>query len=211
MKAVLFDHDGTLVDSLSCVVEATNGALAAIGRPVLTRDQVVAEMGWPTTPRMGRHAGLDDPGQRAALAKDFYVRLHAVPHLARAYPGVLALLERLRAAGVPMAVVSNNAGTFCRGVCATLGLAPYLSHILGEEDIPAPKPDGSGLLRGAQCLGVDPAECWYVGDTEVDLRAARAAGMRVIGVTWGTMPRASLEPLGFDRLIDHPDSLSAPL
>jgi len=205
--AILYDHDGTLVNSLPVVVEATNAALVMAGYSRQPAEVVIKAMVLPTGPRMGFHSGSNDLGVQAALAAAFYREANLRPHLASAYPGVHDLLAAVHRRGVPQGVISNNEGVFVRRVVTALGLMPFLGPVLGEEDVPAPKPDPRGLLLAAAQLGVLPDQCWYVGDAPPDLAAARGAGMTAIGVTWGIHTRTEMEALGFDRLIDHPAAL----
>jgi HAD superfamily hydrolase (TIGR01509 family) len=206
-KAILYDHDGTLVNSLPVVVAATNAALTAAGFPAQPDHVVIKAMVLPTAPRMGFHSGVTDPVRLAHMAAEFYRHANLLPHHATAYPGVPALLAEVAARGIAQGVISNNQGAFVRRVVAALGLAQYLGPVLGEEDMPAPKPDPRGLLQAAASLGVRAQDCWFVGDAGPDREAARSAGMLAIGVTWGIHRRDELEALGFDRLIDAPGEL----
>lgn len=205
VNAIIFDHDGTLVDSIPVVVEATNAALTMHGRGAAPAAEIVRGMIHATEPRMGLHAGSEDPALQEVLARDFYAAMNRIgPSRATAYPGIAATLA---AATVPMAVVTNNQGRFVRGVCEALGLSPHLRIILGAEDMPAPKPDPRGALIAAKACGADPGACAYVGDSITDLKLARAAGMFAVGVTWGTTPLDEMRRLGFDLLIDRPEQL----
>lgn len=206
-RAVLFDHDGTIVDSLAVVVAATNETLVARGHPAAAPADVVAAMVLPTGPRMGFHACEPDPLRQQCLAKDFYQAAHRHRHLARAYDGVPDLLAALIARGIPCGVVTNNQGSFVRGVADRLGLAPHLTVVVGEEDMPAPKPDPRGAYAAAAACGCRPDECWFVGDAQPDALVAAAAGMIAIGVTWGTHRRAQLADIGFACLVDHPHEI----
>lgn len=205
---IFFDHDGTLVDSLDVVVEATNAVLVAEGLDPAPRAVVVAAMVKATGPRMGFHCRCEDPQRQDRLAQDFYREANRLPHLARTYPGVPALLGGLAGRGLRLGLVSNNQGAFVRRVLNALGLAAWLQVVLGEEDMPAPKPDPRGLLSAARRCGCAAPDCWYVGDSAVDLAVARAAGMGAVGVTWGTTPRRELEAMGFDLLVDTPGELA---
>ncbi len=203
IRAVLYDHDGTLVDSIPAVVAATNAVLAQHGFAVASREQVMRGMVLPTAPRMGHHAGCTDPALMHIMAQDFYRIFFArAPNLCQAYPGVAELLQRGRAAGLKQAVVSNNQGACIRMIMGKLGLAGLVEGIFGEEDLPATKPDPRAPLHAAAALGIVPAECLFVGDSGPDVQAARAAGMEAIGVTWGIHPRAELEGLGFSTLVE---------
>lgn len=205
--AILFDHDGTLVNSLAVVVEATNQVLrerADFERPAA---EVIAGMVLPTTLRIGGILGITDPQAQRGLADDFY-RFALDQHvLVHPYPGIIDLLAELAMLDIPMGVVSNNQTQFVKLALGHLGQSIRFGVILGEDAMPAAKPDPSGPLLAAERLGVDPARCWFVGDSHPDADAAKAAGMRSIGVTWGIHPRAEMLDYGFDHLIDTPGAL----
>ncbi|MBA3685999.1 MAG: HAD family hydrolase [Planctomycetes bacterium] len=212
IRAVLYDHDGTLVDSLPLVVAATNRVLIARGLPALPAHDIIEGMHVATRPRMGLHAGSSDPLEQDRLAQAFYDEARAIgDDYARPYDGVAAMIEAIATRGMAQGVVSNNQGALIRGLMAHAGLGGRFAAILGEEDFAAPKPDPSGLLAGADRLGVDPRDCVYVGDTIGDLRAAIAAGMRCIGCLWGISPASAMTGVGFSALIAHPTELPATL
>ncbi len=207
IRAVIYDHDGTLINSLPLVVAATNGALAEAGFATCPASDIISAMVHPTGPRMGLHAGVDDSVQQTALAAAFYrIALSLEAHHATLYDGVPDLL---RAVARPQAVVSNNQGVLIRRILIDHGVAEFFGAIYGEEDIPAPKPDGRGLLLAAHTLGIAPEHCIYVGDSSVDALAAHAACMRSVGVTWGIHSRDYMQQLRcpFTALVDRPNEL----
>jgi phosphoglycolate phosphatase len=210
LRGVLFDHDGTLVDSLAVVVEATNRVLPAWGAAVLPRDEIVRGMALPTAPRMGSHARTDDAATQALLAEAFYVAAREVgPGLARLYPRVLDCLAALAGHGLRLAVVSNNDAALIAAIARALGLDRHVAVLIGEQDMEQPKPHPSGALLAARRLGLDPAQCCFVGDSRADSGAAAAAGMRSVGVTWGIHRRDEMLAMGFDQLVDSTDQLAA--
>jgi phosphoglycolate phosphatase len=210
VAAVAFDHDGTLVNSIPAVVAATNATLIEAGFAPVSAEAVVAAMPLPTGPRLGSHAGLTDPREHARLAELFYRHAHELaPTRCQLYPGVAELLPALTARGIPMAVVSNNEGALVRKILGNLGILHHFTTILGEEDMPAPKPDPRGLLRATERMQREAFWCVFVGDSHPDSRVAHNAGMRSIGVTWGIHPRAEMADFGFDALVDTPDELLA--
>jgi phosphoglycolate phosphatase len=196
--AVLFDHDGTLIDSLDLVVAATNAVLVRHGAVPRDRATVVAGMVLPTGARLGALLGVAETRTQAALAEEFYRDAADHVGLARPYSGVPELIRRLRRRGVALGCVTSNQGALVRVILRAHGLD---LRVWGEEDIPQVKPSPSGLLLAARTLGVPPAACTYVGDSLVDAAAATAAGMMAIGVTWGTHTRAELAGR-FHRLVD---------
>ena len=203
-QAVLYDHDGTLVDSLAVVVAATNAVLAGRQLPERPAAEIIKAMVLATAPRMGFHAGVDDPVIQLAMAREFYAAAIHMPERVRVYAGVPALLAAIAERGIPQGVISNNQGAFVRAAMRFLGLDGRFATLLGEEDVSATKPSPSGLLLAAQQVGVDPAHCVFVGDSPPDAQAAAAAGMRSIGVTWGIHTRDEMADMGFTCLVDQP-------
>jgi phosphoglycolate phosphatase len=205
---VIFDHDGTLVDSLRLVVEATNRVLADHGHAVVPAPVIIAAMIHPTAERMGLHAAQSDHAVRAQLASAFVraARLTSTD-IAPPYPGVPALVRALQARGLSLGVVSNNDGQTIRRIMQAHDLAGAFACLFGEEDMPAPKPDPRGILLAAAAMRLDAGSCVYVGDSGGDAVAAHAAGMRAVGVTWGIHTRQQMAEMGFDLLVDHPDGI----
>lgn len=208
IRAVIYDHDGTLVNSLPMVVAATNRVLVTNGFAAEPPAAVVAGMVLATGPRMSHHARTSDPSVQERLAAEFYAAARELgPVHARAYDGIPAAVATFAARGIGQAVVSNNEGAVVRIIMRHLGLAQHFGALYGEDDVAAPKPDPRGIIQAAAALGVTLDNCVFVGDSENDSDAARAAGVRSIGVTWGIHPRARMEHLGFSALIDRPEQL----
>jgi len=207
IDTVIFDHDGTLVDSISVVTTATNEVLRECGLAPATRGRVVAGMIHPTAHRLGLLTGIREPEARLALARSYGAAALDHAGLAELYPGIQAMLAALADRGRFMAVVSNSEGAFIRGILTRLGVAARFRAMLGEDDMEAPKPHPGGVLAALAVCGRDPGRTAYVGDSATDLATARAAGVLAIGVTWGPQSRVELEPLGFDALVAAPAEL----
>jgi phosphoglycolate phosphatase len=208
VRLVVFDLDGTLVDSAQDLATGVNEALAQVapGRPPLPFDVVKAFVGDGAAVLMRRtlrHAGLDLPTEKVLpVFLECYAR-----HLldtTRLYPGVLGTLDRL--ADRTLAVLTNKPGELSRALLGGLGVAARFARIWGPDDAGGRKPDPEGLRRLVAGLGFVPAESAMVGDSGVDVAAGRAAGVRTIGVTWGFNP-ASLLAEPADRTIDDIRSL----
>ncbi len=209
-RLLVFDLDGTLVDSARDLAAATNEALrrAAPGAPPIPLETVCTFVGNGARvliERSLRHAGID----RAAdeVLPDFldcYGR--CLLDTTRPYPGVAEALGALQ--GPRCAVLTNKPGPLARRILEGLDLAPRFARIWGAGDVPERKPDPRGLERLIGELGAAAAQTWMIGDSPVDVRTARAAGVRVAGVTWGLAP-AALRQEGPDRLIDDPRDLVA--
>lgn len=208
VRAVIYDHDGTLINSLPMVVAATNRVLVANGFAEEPPAAVIAAMVLATGPRMGHHARITDALTQNRLAGEFYAAARELgPVHARSYDGIPDVVSAFASRGIGQAVVSNNEGAVVRIIMRHLGLARHFAALYGEDDVAAPKPDPRGILQAAAALGVSLDDCVFVGDSENDSDAARAAGVRSIGVTWGVHPRSRMEHLGFGALIDRPEEL----
>lgn len=204
---VVFDHDGTLVDSLDVVVHASNQVLTAFGKQPKPAPEIVAGMVHPTAPRLGLLAGIGDPNVQQDMARLYNDLAMRSSGLARLYPGIDAMLSTIENMGLQQAVLSNSTGAFIRSILGRLGVARRFFSLVGDADMPAPKPDPRGLLALLREASCELSAAVYVGDSRTDLLTARAAGVRAIGVTWGAHSRDELAPLGFDALIDSPSEL----
>ncbi|MBN2371873.1 MAG: HAD family hydrolase [Vicinamibacteria bacterium] len=208
IRGLVYDHDGTLIDSIDLVVTATNAALRSVGVAGAERDEIVRGMVFPTIERLGRHAGDDDRARDIDLATRYHDeawRLGA--DAAHPYDGVRNLLRIMHSRGLRQGMLSNNQGRFIRRVMSAHGLDVWLAPILGEEDVPAPKPSAEGFMKIARQWGFEPSAILLVGDSAADAGTAQAAGCPSVGVTWGAHSRDELEVAGFDRVIDRPEEL----
>jgi phosphoglycolate phosphatase len=207
-RLLVFDLDGTLVDSSRDIAAAANAALARVapGAPQIPLDDVLSYVGEGArllVERCLRHTGL---GLSADEVLPVYLECYAARLLdtTRLYPGVAEALDAI--GGATLAVLTNKPGHFSRAILEGLGVAPRFARIWGADDVPSRKPDPGGLVRLMADVGASPAETWMVGDSATDVEAARAAGVAVAGVTWGFHP-ASLRAAFPDLLIDDPRAL----
>ena len=200
--SVIFDHDGTVIDSLAMVVAASNAAVVERGAAPGTRARIVADMVYHTPERMGRLSGIDDHGAREAMAERFY-ELAATEFLdlARPYPAFPAALQELVDRGVAVGIVSNNRGSLIRRLLCRYDLAEYFTVVYGEDDVVEKKPAAAAALQAVCALGSSVDRCVFVGDSAPDVRCAEAAGMSAIGVEWGTTSRDELLAHGFSRVV----------
>ena len=206
--ALIFDHDGTLVDSLEAVLVSTNEVLEKAACPAVSREELCRGMAFPTLERFRYHSGLEDPALLKKMHRDFYSAMNekGVDHV-RLYPRVRENIDLLASRGYSLGMVTNNQGFFVRRAAARLGYAYDFEVILGEENVAVPKPDPRGLLQACAGLGADPADCWYIGDGKPDYDVARAAGLKSALVSWGAHPREELAALKPDVLFDSPDEM----
>lgn len=208
-RGVLFDVDGTLVDSWRLGFDATQVVLERNDVPAIDEAAYHDGTRYCTPERLARHAGLDpaDPpfaevGARlAAEFDDLYVGLVST-ETAGFFAGIDDLLEGVVGTSSERArvgVLTNACVAYAARVLeVNLGDGvDTFSSVRGADNVPAPKPAADGLLRCCEDLGLRPDECVYVGDSPSDARAAEAAGMPSIGVDWGSHSRSSLEAAPF--------------
>ncbi len=210
-RAVLYDMDGTVLDTLEDLKNAVNAALAAFGRPALTLEQVRAYVGNGSRRlielALGSDAAAEEVDRMLAWYKPWYDAHCRI--LTRPYPGILSLMERLKAAGLRQAIVSNKPDSAVRALAADFfpGLAEFAVGERESEGIRRkPWPDMLDAVRGQ--MGLERADCLYVGDSEVDLLTAANAGLRCVSVTWGFRSREQLLAAGAETLIDTPEALA---
>jgi phosphoglycolate phosphatase len=203
-RLAVLDLDGTLVDSLDDLCASVNHALAAVGLPPRSREEVHGFVGEGVKVLLARavapHADLLEPALAAWWP---HYTAHCLDRT-RAYEGVP---EALAGAGRVLAVHTNKPGALARKILDGLGLLPRFAAVTGGDEAPR-KPDPTGLLALMARAGATPAETVFVGDSRVDVRTARAAGVAMVAVTWGFGSRAELAAEGAPVLVDRASELS---
>lgn len=204
---IVFDLDGTLVDTAPDLMHALNYALARAGHPPVSAETVRSLVG------MGAQVMIEEGLRRAgitadltAMLGDFLVHYEAnLTRESRPFPGAVAALERLHAEGARLAVCTNKRESLSRRLLQELDLAGYFSAIAGRDTFPVAKPDPGHLLGAIRLAGGDPSRAVMIGDTDIDVRAAKAASVPVVLVSFGYCgPPPSLQP---ESVIDHFDQL----
>jgi phosphoglycolate phosphatase len=210
--ALVFDLDGTLVDSVPDLQAALNRVLTEIGRRSLGATEVRSMVGDGVAALVerGMAATGGTDGLEAARAR-FLALYEAEPAVrTRPYPGVAETLAGLRAAGCRLAVCTNKPQAASLGVLAGVGLAPFFDAVLGGDALPWRKPDPRHLLAAVEALGARPEEAAMIGDNENDHDAAKAAGIPVLLMRYGYLraPADSLAPAAWlDRFSEIPQAL----
>lgn len=209
LRAIFFDFDGTLADSYEAIAASVNHVRAEYGLAPMTTEEVKGYVGHGPAHLLGHTVGPEDMERAVASYRAHHPSV-MIEHT-RLLPGALETLQGIQASGRPMALCSNKPRFFTQELLDHLAIARYFDAVLGPEDVPEPKPAPDMLLAGLKRLNLKPEEALYVGDMVVDIRTARAAGMRVWVVPTGSDVRADLEAAGPDRLFDDLFALSASL
>ena len=200
-QAVLFDMDGTLLDTLSDMQGAVNHILFENGWPQRTREEIRAFVGNGAAKLMER--AIPEPiapqqfHEILASYKDWYQAHNCVK--TAPYPGIPEVLAELEKMGVKTAVVSNKPDATTKALAARF--FPGLPAFGQRDDVP-PKPAPDLVFRALETLGEDAADAVYVGDSEVDVATARNAGLPLIAVSWGFRGREKLEIAGAEHIAD---------
>ncbi|HXQ67987.1 MAG TPA: phosphoglycolate phosphatase [Alphaproteobacteria bacterium] len=216
MSAVVFDLDGTLVDSAPDIRRALNRTLAAAGRRELALEAVKLMVGDGAKRLIARGFAASGPALEDDALERHYQHFLAFyegaesARLTRPYPGVVETLARLAARGLRLGLCTNKPAQATADVLRQLSLATFFDAVVTPEEVPAPKPDPAHLLAVLAALEAAPEEAVMVGDNANDVAVARSTGVAVVAVSYG-YPRIAPEALGADLLIDAMTELPAAL
>jgi phosphoglycolate phosphatase len=208
-RAVIFDLDGTLVDTAPDLMRATNHVLGMIGRRPITMDEVRVFVGHGArallTRGLAATGGLPEnydvePDYRRFV--DFYAANIAGSSLP--FPGAVALLDRLKAEGISMGVCTNKLEGLSLRLLEELDLLKYFGSVVGPDTVGIAKPDPRPFHESVARLGGKNPRAIMIGDSETDILTARNAGVPVIGVPFGYTPQ-HVSTFGPDRVIGHYD------
>jgi phosphoglycolate phosphatase len=207
-KLVLFDLDGTLVDSAPDIAGALNAALAELGQPTHPLGTVTSYVGDGAAKLVERSVDPTSEIDQAVLLERFKAQYAAnVCVHTRVYPGIAEVIAGLAARGTPLAVLTNKPGDLARSLLRVLALDGSFADVVGDGDGYARKPAPDAALALCAKHQVAPADTLVVGDGLPDVRMGRAAGCRVAAVAWGY---TSIEGLALERpdwILDGPEEL----
>ncbi len=214
-QALIFDLDGTLIDSAPDVRASVNRVLAGMGRRELTLEETKDMVGWGGRVLMEKALTLTgEPGTSEDIDRAFKSFLttyadHPADHTI-VFPGAIEALETFKAAGVKMAICTNKPTATTPPVLKAMGLNGFFDVVSCGDAVPHKKPDGRHVRLVVDELGASIETAAMVGDSENDIRAAIDAGVRSVCVTFG-YAHVPPDEIGADALIDHFDDLAGAL
>lgn len=204
-RAVLFDLDGTLLDTIADLADAANLMLAELGRPARSQDEIhgFVGKGIPNLVRRCMTEGAHATEVEVAVAA--FRRHYAVVNGARTtiYPGVVETLQTLRGWDIRLAVVTNKAEAFTLPLLERMGIAAHFDTVISGDTLPVKKPDPATVHLACERLGVAPAEALMIGDSANDALAAQGAGMPVLLVTYGYSEGVPVDTIECDGLLSN--------
>ena len=208
-RGILFDLDGTLVDSLGDIATSVNLTRADFGYAPLPRDEITRRVGDGSAALVQETVPLPPDRLPEVLERHLANYVDHMLDTTALFPGVAALLDRLRP--LPLAVVTNKLERLAESILQGLGIRSRFDLVIGGDSLPRKKPDPAPLLHVATHWGLTPADLVMVGDGLHDLQAARAAGIPSIGVTWGVASHAQLAAEGANAIVNSVDALGKAL
>ena len=191
VKGILFDNDGTLVDTYALILTSFQHATRTVLEREIPEESLMAKVGQPLAEQMWDFT--DEPEVQQELLRVYREFNHAHHDgEIRAFDGVLEGLRALREAGFSLGVVTSKMHWLAWRGLEVVGAAPYLQCCVGADDCAQFKPNPAPVVAGAGSLGLSPEECVYVGDSPFDIAAGNAAGCKTVAALWGMFPREVL-------------------
>lgn len=206
VRTVLFDLDGTLLDSIRLIIDSYHHSLAAHGLAAKSDAHWLAGIGTPLRVQFKEWAG--DPvllDQLISTYRDFNISNHDAR--VSAYPGAVDLVRAVRNRGLQTGLVTSKQRAGAERGLRFLGLADAMDVIVAADDVTHPKPHPEPLFLAVRQLGASLDSSLYVGDSVHDMESGRAAGVRTAAALWGPFERSTLAPANPDHWLDRPADL----
>jgi pyrophosphatase PpaX len=206
--AVLFDLDGTLIDSIGLLLASVRHAFEGFGGRAPTEQEWVAGIGTPLRRQLQAYCETDEQLEAVTLRYRTFQRA-AHDRLTSVFPGTLEVLGTLAAAGHPMGIVTSKSNEMMDRALELTGIAPYMSSTIGCDSCTLHKPDPFPVRMALGELGYDPSEAVFVGDSPHDVNSGNAAGVVSIAALWGPFTRTQLEVANPAHYLDDISALPA--
>jgi phosphoglycolate phosphatase len=206
-KAVIFDLDGTLLDTLADLKDAVNFAMRGCGFPERSLEEIRRFVGNGVRVLVRRSVpdgtGENDYEKAYSLFREYYKE--NMENRTCPYDGISEMLTNLKNAGIKTAIVTNKADFAAIPLCKKM--FGQVEVVIGTSENVVPKPNPQGVFKALEMLGCEKDEAYYVGDSEVDAETAFNSGLELISVLWGFRTKEELEKLGLNFFVSTPKEL----
>ncbi|AIQ38742.1 pyrophosphatase PpaX [Paenibacillus sp. FSL R7-0297] len=199
IECVLFDLDGTIVNTNELIISSFMHALKENNLPALTREEIIPHMGTTLQQQMSAFSGLQDTSVLELSYRSYNYAHH--DELIRSFPHVNETMEGLLSRGIKLGIVTTKIRPTTLKALEMFDLLKYMETIVTVNDVSQAKPHPEPVLTAVANLGVDPARTLMVGDSAVDIQSAKAAGVRVAAVAWSLKGEDTLRKYGPDYII----------
>jgi pyrophosphatase PpaX len=207
ITTVLFDLDGTIVDTNELIIQSFLHALQGASVEPVTREVIIPNMGRPLVEQLQMFSGREQVDELKRKYREFNIAKH--DELVREFPHVKEVLAEVRRRGLRIGVVTSKVRMTTEMGLKLAGLRDYVETIVTVEDVQKPKPDPEGIEKALAALGANPGEAAMVGDSHYDIEAAHNAGVTAIGVGWSLKGEAYLRQYRPDAIIADMSELLA--
>lgn len=199
---IIFDLDGTLIDSSEDIAWCANSTLKALGKPEMPMKVIVGHIGWGVRPLLEKLMP-DEPTEAINEARGLFMEIYGSRLVVKTapYPGVRQTLEHFEAAGKKMAIVTNKPVTLAQRILEILKLDPFFKAVLGGDSLQNKKPHPEPIEKVIRDLAAKAERSVIVGDSPVDCEAGKAAGAHTIGAAYGFRSIEELIEAGCDIIV----------
>ncbi|KIL38821.1 pyrophosphatase [Gordoniibacillus kamchatkensis] len=205
ITTVLFDLDGTIVDTNELIIQSFLYALEGVPAKPLTREVIIPNMGGALTDQLRLFSGKNDVDDLVRKYREFNISRH--DELVREFPEVKDTLAELRRRGLRLGVVTSKVRNTTEMGLKLCGLRDFMDIVVTVDDVQKPKPDPEGIRKALAALGAKPEQAIMVGDSHYDIEAAKNAGARSVGVAWSLKGEAYLQQFRPDDIIQSMSEL----
>lgn len=208
LRGALFDLDGTLLDTYDLIRTSFHHTMVEVLGEDRSMDEFDATLGRPLAVQFSSYAA--DEEQLRALVERYRVYEHSIQneHLAQ-FPGMREALAQIIADGWQVGVVTSKRNDTARSNLGAVGMEDLFGVYVGSDDVQCAKPDPEPVVKGARLLGLEPGQCFYVGDSPFDIQAGNAAGAVTVAVAWGQHPVSVLQAERPSFQCERPSQLPA--
>ncbi|RKP49790.1 pyrophosphatase PpaX [Cohnella endophytica] len=207
ITTVLFDLDGTIIDTNELIIQSFFHALKGVVPEGFSREHIIPSMGQPLSMQLQQFSGREDVASLTEAYREYNHLRH--DEMVALFPGVAEVVARLHDAGFKLGIVTTKMRATTIRALELLGLMKYMGTIVSLDDVEHAKPHPEPVAKAIQALGAEPAETLMVGDSSVDIKSAIAAGAVPVGVAWSLKGADNLFEAGAEHMLHEMSDLLA--